>query len=53
MYVVVQIYPWFEFYFPLLLGMLMYDNEFETMDIILFSIVLGYFNMIISLKQWI
>ena len=30
-YVVVQFYPWFKFYFPLFLGMVMYDNEFETM----------------------
>ena len=26
----VQFYPWFKFYFPLLLGMVIYDNEFET-----------------------
>ena len=31
-YVVVQFYPWFKFYFPLFLGMLMYDNEFETKE---------------------
>ena len=31
-YVVVQFYPWFKFYFPLFLGMVMYDNEFETME---------------------
>ena len=30
MYVVVQIYPWLEFYLPIILGMVMYDNEFET-----------------------
>ena len=30
-YVVVQFCPWFKFYFPLCLGMIMYDNEFETM----------------------
>ena len=30
MYVVVQFYPWFKFYFPLFLGRVMYDNEFET-----------------------
>ena len=30
MYDVVQFYPWFNFYFPLFLGMVMYDNEFET-----------------------
>ena len=29
-YVVVQFYPWFNFYFPLFLGMIIYDNEFET-----------------------
>ena len=28
--VVVQFYPWFKFYFLLFLGMVMYDNEFET-----------------------
>ena len=27
---VVQFYPWFKFYLPLFLGMVMYDNEFET-----------------------
>ena len=27
-YVVVQFYPWFKFYFPLFWGMVMYDNEF-------------------------
>ena len=27
-YVVVQFFPWFKFYFPLFLGMVMYDNEF-------------------------
>ena len=26
----VQFYPWFNIYFPLFLGMVMYDNEFET-----------------------
>ena len=26
--VVVQFFPWFKFYFPLFLGMVMYDNEF-------------------------
>ena len=31
LYVVVQFYPWFKFYFPLFLGMVIYDNEFETM----------------------
>ena len=30
--VVVQFYPWFKFYFPLFLGMLMYDNEFDTKE---------------------
>ena len=29
-YVVVPFYPWFKFYFPLFLGMVMYDKEFET-----------------------
>ena len=28
--VVIQFYPWFQFYFPLLWGMVMYDNEFKT-----------------------
>ena len=32
MYVVVQFYPWFNFYFPLFLGMVIYDNEFETKE---------------------
>ena len=32
MYVVVSFYPWFNFYFPLFLGMLMCDNEFETKE---------------------
>ena len=27
-HVVVQFFPWFKFYFPLFLGMVMYDNEF-------------------------
>ena len=31
-YVVVQFYPWFKFYFPLFWGMVMYDNEFETKE---------------------
>ena len=31
-YVVVQFYPWFEFYFLLFRGMVMYDNEFETKE---------------------
>ena len=30
-YVVVQFYPWFKFYFPLCLGMAMYD-EFKTKE---------------------
>ena len=30
--VVVQFYPWFKFYFVLFLGMVMYDNEFETKE---------------------
>ena len=29
-YVVVQFCPWFKFYFLLFLGMVIYDNEFET-----------------------
>ena len=28
--VVVQFYPWFKFYFPLCLGIVMYDNEVTT-----------------------
>ena len=28
--VVVQFYSWFKFCFPLFLGMVIYDNEFET-----------------------
>ena len=28
--VVVQFYPSFEFYFPLVLGKVVYDNEFKT-----------------------
>ena len=31
-YVVVQFYPWFKFYFLLFLGIVMYDNEFETKE---------------------
>ena len=31
-YVVVQFYPWFKFYFLLSLDMVMYDNEFETKE---------------------
>ena len=31
-YVVVQCYPWFKFYFLLFLGMVMYDNEFQTKE---------------------
>ena len=27
-YVVVQFFSWFKFYFPLFWGMVMYDNEF-------------------------
>ena len=30
--VVVQFYPWFNFYFPLFLGMVICDNEFETKE---------------------
>ena len=32
-YVVVQFYPWFKFYFPMFWGMVMYDNEFKTKEI--------------------
>ena len=32
-YVVVQSYLWFKFYFPLFLDMVMYDTEFETREI--------------------
>ena len=31
-YVVVQFHPWFEFYFLLFLGVLMYENEFERKE---------------------
>ena len=31
-YVVVQFYPWFNFYFPLFLGMVMHYTEFETKE---------------------
>ena len=31
-YVVVQFYPWFNFYFLLFLGMVMYDNEYKTKE---------------------
>ena len=31
-YVVVQFYPWFKFYFPLFWGMVMYVNESETKE---------------------
>ena len=31
-YVVVQFYPCFKFYFRLFLGMVMYDNDFETKE---------------------
>ena len=31
-YVVVQFCPWFKFYFLLFLGMVIYDNEFETKE---------------------
>ena len=30
--VVVQFYPWFKFYFPLFLGMVMYNNEIKTKE---------------------
>ena len=32
MYVVVQFYPKFNFYFLLFWGMVMYDNEFRTKE---------------------
>ena len=31
-HVVIQFYSWFKFYFPLFLGMVMYDNEFKTKE---------------------
>ena len=31
-HVVAQLYPWFKFCFPLFLGVVMYDNEFETKE---------------------
>ena len=31
-YIVVQFYPWFKFSFLLFLGIVMYDNEFETRE---------------------
>ena len=31
-YVVVQFYLWFKFYFPLVLDMVKYDNAFETKE---------------------
>ena len=31
-YVVVQFYPWFKFHFLLFLGIVVYDNEFETKE---------------------
>ena len=31
-YVAVQFCPWFKFYFPLFLGMVIYDSEFETKE---------------------
>ena len=31
-YVAVQFCPWFKFYFPLFLGMEIYDSEFETKE---------------------
>jgi len=31
-YVVVQFHPWFKFHFLLFLGMVMYDNDFETKE---------------------
>ena len=32
MFGVVQSYPWSEFYFPLFLNMVIYDNEFKTKE---------------------
>ena len=32
MYVVVQFYPWFNFYFLLFWGMVMCDNELRTKE---------------------
>ena len=32
MYVVVQFYPWFNFYFLLFWGMVKCDNEFRTKE---------------------
>ena len=31
-FVVVQFYPWFKFYFLLFLGMVMYDNDLQTKE---------------------
>ena len=31
-YVVVQFYPWFNFYFPLFLCMVIYDNGYKTKE---------------------
>ena len=31
-YVVVQFFPWFNFYFLLFLGMVIYDNELKTKE---------------------
>ena len=31
-YVVIQFCLWFKFYFPLFLGMVIYDNELETKE---------------------
>ena len=28
----VQFYPWFKLYFPLFLGMIVYDDEFDTKE---------------------
>lgn len=30
---VVQFYPWFDFYFPLFLCIVIYDNEYKTKEI--------------------
>ena len=32
MYVVVQFYSWFNFYFPLILNMILYDHEYKPKE---------------------
>ena len=32
LYVMVQFYPWFNFYFPLFLHMVLYDNKIKTQE---------------------